>query len=68
MNSTNNFVNLKKSYEEAKLIVTTSKYSVSYLRTMFPKIRNKIFKINLSIDNNKFKEFNKIFIVKEIKN
>ena len=55
MNSTNNFLNLKKSYEGAKLIITTSKYSVSYLRTMFPNIRKNIFKINLSIDSNKFK-------------
>ena len=63
MNSTNNFVNLKKSYEEAKLIVTTSKYSVSYLRAMFPKIRNKIFKINLSIDSNKFKIKKKLNLI-----
>jgi len=55
MYSTNNFVNLKKSYEDARLIITTSKYSISYLRTMFPKIRKKIFKVNLSIDNKKFK-------------
>ena len=55
MYSTNNFVNLKKSYEDARLIITTSKYSISYLKTMFPKIRKKIFKVNLSIDNKKFK-------------
>ncbi len=55
MYSTNNFVSLKKSYEDARLIITTSKYSISYLRTMFPKIRKKIFKVNLSIDNKKFK-------------
>ena len=55
MNSTDNFLNLKKSYENAKLIITTSKYSISYLRTMFPNIKKKIFKINLSIDNKKFK-------------
>ena len=54
MNSTNNFLNLKKSYENAKLIITTSKYSVSYLQNLFPKIRNRIFKINLSVDSNKF--------------
>ena len=42
----NNF-QIKKSYENAKLIITTSKYTVSYLRTMFPKIK-KIFKVNLS--------------------
>jgi hypothetical protein len=55
MNSTNNFLSLKKSYEGAKLIITTSKYSVSYLRTMFPNIKKNIFKINLSVDSNKFK-------------
>ena len=55
MNSTNNFINLKKSYEGAKLIITTSKYSLNYLRTMFPNLRKKIFKVNLSVDGNKFK-------------
>jgi len=55
MNSTNNFINLKRSYEGAKLIITTSKYSVSYLKSMFPNIRKKIFKVNLSVDHNKFK-------------
>ena len=55
INSTNNFSNLKRSYEGAKLIITTSKYSVSYLRTMFPNLRKKIFKVNLSVDSNKFK-------------
>jgi len=55
MNSTNNFDKLKKSYENAKLIITTSKYTVSYLRTMFPNIKKNIFKINLSVDSNKFK-------------
>jgi hypothetical protein len=55
MNSTNNFINLKRSYEGAKLIITTSKYSVSYLKSMFPNLRKKIFKVNLSVDNNKFK-------------
>ena len=55
MNSTNNFLNLKKSYENAKLIITTSKYTVSYLRTMFPDIKKNIFKVKLSVDSNKFK-------------
>jgi hypothetical protein len=55
MNSTNNFLNLKKSYEGAKLIITTSNYSVNYLRTMFPNLRKKIFKVNLSVDSKKFK-------------
>jgi len=55
MNSTNNFLNLKKSYENAKLIITTSKYSVNYLKNMFPNLKNKIFKVNLSIDCKRFK-------------
>ncbi|MDC0565703.1 glycosyltransferase [Candidatus Pelagibacter sp.] len=55
MNSTNNFINLKKSYEGAKLIITTSKYSLSYLNNMFPNLKKKIFKVNLSVDSNKFK-------------
>ena len=63
MNSTNNFLNLKRSYEGAKLIITTSKYSVSYLRTMFPNIRKNIFKINLSVDSNKFKIKKKINLI-----
>jgi hypothetical protein len=63
MNSTNNFLNLKKSYDDAKLIITTSKYSVSYLRTMFPNIRKKIFKINLSIDSNKFRIKKKLNLI-----
>ena len=55
MNSTNNFIDLKKSYEDASLIITTSKYSVSYIKTMFPITSKKIFKVNLSIDSNKLK-------------
>jgi hypothetical protein len=55
MNSTNNFSILKKSYENAKLVITTSRYSVSYLKTMFPNIRKNIFNVNLSVDSNKFK-------------
>ena len=55
MNSTNNFLNLKRSYKDAKLIFTTSKYSVSYLKTMFPEFKKKIFKVNLSVDSKRFK-------------
>ena len=55
MNSTSNFINLKKSYENANLIITTSKYSINYLKTMFPNIGKKIVKVNLSVDSNKFK-------------
>ena len=55
MNSTNNFLSLKKSYEGAKLIITTSKYTFNYLKTMFPESKKKIFKVDLSIDSNRFK-------------
>ena len=63
MNSTNNFINLKRSYDDAKLIITTSKYSVSYLNNMFPNLKKKIFKVNLSVDSNKFKIKNKSNII-----
>ena len=63
MNSTNNFDHLKKSYENAKLIITTSKYSISYLRTMFPNIKKKIFKVNLSIDDKKFRIKKKLNLI-----
>jgi len=55
MNSTNNFINLRKSYDDAELIITTSRYSVSYLNNIFPNLKKKIFKVNLSVDSNKFK-------------
>ena len=55
MNSTSDFLNLKKSYERAKLIITTSKNSVSYLKTMFPNLKKKIFRVNLSVDSKRFK-------------
>jgi hypothetical protein len=63
MNSTSNFINLKKSYENANLIITTSKYSINYLKTMFPNIGKKIVKVNLSVDSNKFKIKKKINLI-----
>ena len=49
MNSTNNYKKLKSAYENAKSIVTVSDYSVAYLKKMFPKMKNKIQKLNFSI-------------------
>ena len=55
MNSSNDFIKLKKSYENANLIITDSVYSIKYLKEMFPKQREKIVRINFSIDFKKFK-------------
>lgn len=55
MNSTNDFLKVKKAYENAKIILTVSNYNINYLKDIFPKIKNKILKINLSINSNSFK-------------
>ena len=55
MNSSNDFIKLKKSYDNANLIITDSVYSIKYLKEMFPKQRKKIVRINFSIDYKKFK-------------
>ncbi len=59
MNSSNNYFKLKKSYENASLILTDSVYSIKYLKDMFPKQKKKIVRINFSIDSSKFKIKNK---------
>ena len=53
MNSSNDFIKLKKSYDNANLIITC--ISIKYLKEMFPKQRKKIVWINFSIDYKKFK-------------
>ena len=50
MNSTDNFNKLKSAYENAKFIITVSDYSVNYLKKMFPSMKNKIVKINFSVN------------------
>ena len=55
MNSSSNFSKIKNAYENAKLILTDSEYSIEYLEKMFPKLKNKILRINFSIDSKKFK-------------
>ncbi len=49
MNSTNNYIKFNSAYENAKSIITVSDYSVAYLKKMFPKMRNKIQKLDFSI-------------------
>ena len=63
MNSSSDFLKLNKSYENASLILTDSVYSIKYLKEMFPKQKNKIIRINFSIDSKKFKIKNKSNII-----
>ena len=63
MNSTDNFIKIKSAYENAKFIITVSDYSVGYLKKMFPKMKNKIFKINFSINKDKIKIKKKLNLI-----
>ena len=55
MQSTNNFLKLKRSYDNAKIILSDSEYSIKCLKEMFPKLRNKITRVHFSIDEKKFR-------------
>ena len=55
MESTNNFLKLKKSYADAKIILSDSEYTVKCLKEMFPEFKKKIIRIHFSIDKKKFK-------------
>ena len=63
MNSTTNYSKLKKSYENAEIIITNSEYSLSYLKDLFPKQINKIIKIDFSLDCKKFKIQKKLNLI-----
>ena len=63
MNSTSDFAKIKNAYENAKLIITDSEYSIKYLREMFPKSKNKIFRVHFSIDQKKFKIKKKLNLI-----
>jgi hypothetical protein len=64
MNSTSNYEKLKLSYEQASYILISSKYSLDCFQKMFPNLKNKIIKINLSINFKKFKnQKNKILLL-----
>ena len=56
MNSTDNFIKIKSAYENAKFIITVSDYSVNYLKKMFPSMKNKIVKINFSVNKIKIEK------------
>ena len=55
MQSTSDFIKLKNSYKNAKFILSDSDYSIKCLKEMFPEVRDKIIRLNFSIDNKKFK-------------
>ena len=55
MQSTNDFDKLKRSYENAKIILSDSEYSIKCLKEMFPKLRNRIIRMHFSINDKKFK-------------
>jgi hypothetical protein len=63
MNSCENFEKIKLSYEKAEFIVTTSEYSFNFIKSLFPKCKHKILKINLSINDYKTKKFKKINLI-----
>ena len=55
MNSTNNFKKLKAAYKNAKIIMISSDYNIRCFKEMFPEFKNKILRINFSIDSKKLK-------------
>ena len=55
MQSTNDFNKLKRSYENAQMILSDSEYTIRCLKEMFPKLKKKIIRMHFSIDNKKFK-------------
>ena len=63
MLSTNNFNKLKKSYKNSKLILSDSEYSIKCLKNIFPEFSNKIFRVNFSVDSQKFNIKNKSNII-----
>ena len=55
MNSFYDHKKLSKSYENAEFIITTSEETFKSIKFIFPKCKNKILKVNLSVDHKKFK-------------
>ena len=59
MGSSENFNKIKFSYENANLIISTSSYSLDFIKGLFPKCKKNILKINLSVNttlNNNLKK------------
>lgn len=63
MNSTNDYTKLKKSYENAKIIISDSDYSIRCINHMFPEFKKKIVRVNFLVDHNKFKILKKLNLI-----
>ena len=50
MKSSGNFNKIKKAYDNANLVISTSDYSLNFIKKIFPKCKKNIFKISLSIN------------------
>jgi len=63
----NNFSDqeIKEAYEKAEFIISYSDEITECVKLTFPKLTNKILKINISVDNNKFICTEEIFKNKE---
>lgn len=63
MNTTSDFKKISNSYEEADLIITSSFNTHKFLQNLYPRIKKKMFKINLSVKNINFKKHKKINLI-----
>jgi hypothetical protein len=63
LNSTSDFNKINKCYSNAEFILTTSFDALKCINYIFPNIYNKVIKINLSIDPNRFVYRNKKNII-----
>lgn len=55
MNSTSNFKKLKAAYKNAKIILISSDYNIKCFKEMFPEFKNKVLRVNLSINSKKLR-------------
>ena len=63
MYSTDNFNKLRKSYQEAKIIISDSDYSIKCIKNMFPEFTDKIVRVNFTVSSKKFKIINKTNLI-----
>ena len=59
INSTDNFKKIKKVYDNAKFILSYSKDITDSILIIFPKLKNKIIKLSISVNVNKYRLNNK---------
>ena len=63
----NNFSDeeVREAYEKAKIIISYSEEITECIKLTFPEVADKIFRINISVDNKKFQYTEEIFKSKE---